>query len=67
VEKVDWSVQRYDTGFKKLNLSRGVWIYDIENMIPQSENPLYNARENRNTCIILVIIILFIVIMFFVI
>jgi hypothetical protein len=44
-----------------------VWIYDIENMISQSENPFYHARENRNACIVLVIVILFIGIMFLVI
>ena len=36
-------------------------------MIPQTETPIYHARENRNACIVLVIIILFIGIMFLVI
>ena len=36
-------------------------------MIPQTENPFYHARENRQACIILVIIILFIGIMFLII
>jgi t-SNARE complex subunit (syntaxin) len=37
----------------------------IRKMIPQSEKPFYHARENRNACIVLVIII-FIGIMFLV-
>jgi hypothetical protein len=36
-------------------------------MIPQTENPFYNARENRQACIILVIIIVFIGILFLII
>jgi hypothetical protein len=67
VETVDWSVQRYDSQSKKLILILLVYIYYKYIMNPQTENPFYNARENRQACIILVIVIVFIGIMFLII
>jgi hypothetical protein len=44
-----------------------VRYYCYTKMIPQSENPLHNAREKRTACIILIIVIVFIGIMFIII